>query len=133
MTKPPLRAVGPCEYTGTCRELPENFADYPESIADRRSDLSNSCTDWSPRDALINMLRDIDSGKIKTDVICICYRKEHDDGTAPTTSFCISSKDGHVTIGVVHVVLDHLTRLATGLVATLVTLPIWQFITETPL
>lgn len=46
-----------------------NFADYPESVAELKCDNGAG---WSPRDALINLLRDIDSGKIAPKSLVIC-------------------------------------------------------------
>lgn len=53
-------------------ELPESFANHPASVAELRSDKSDKPGDWTPRDALIAMLRDIDSGKeAPTDLIIV--------------------------------------------------------------
>lgn len=39
----------------------QNFADYPVSIAEARA---TNCTDLSPRDVLIGLLREIDAGNL---------------------------------------------------------------------
>lgn len=41
----------------------EDFSEAPVSIGEVRSDRSNLAKDWTPREALVSMLRDIDSGK----------------------------------------------------------------------
>lgn len=46
---------------GRVAELPENFADYPLSINERRDGLAAT---WTPREALINLLRQIDRGEV---------------------------------------------------------------------
>lgn len=57
-----------------------NFTDAPISISELRSDKSGNAKDWTPRDALIALLRDIDSGKQDVDHAIICYRVRLKDG-----------------------------------------------------
>lgn len=52
----------------------ENFADYPKSLAEIRSDRSQNSADWTPRDALIDLLRDIDSGKFNPKSLMIVHK-----------------------------------------------------------
>ena len=40
----------------------DNFKDHPQTIGEIRSDKSDNARDWSPRDALITLLRRIDNG-----------------------------------------------------------------------
>ena len=40
----------------------DSFADTPVTIGEIRSDKSNKAKDWSVRDMLIHVLREIDSG-----------------------------------------------------------------------
>ena len=42
-----------------------DYSKHPKSIGELRSDKSENALDWTPRDALISVLRDIDSGKEK--------------------------------------------------------------------
>lgn len=58
----------------------ENFANYPRSIADIKSDRSGNSLDWKPRDALIDMLRDIDSGAQSPQTLMIIYKTLKEDG-----------------------------------------------------
>ncbi len=55
----------------------ENFADHPPTIGELRSDKSQDAKDWSIRDMLICLLRDIDSGgeysNANRAVICLGY------------------------------------------------------------
>lgn len=44
--------------------MTENFSNHPPSIGEIKSDKSGSALDWTPRDALIWMLREIDAGRI---------------------------------------------------------------------
>lgn len=52
-------------------DIPDNFADHPLSIAEIRADKSQNATDWTPRDVLIELLRDIDSGAIAPDALIV--------------------------------------------------------------
>jgi len=54
---------------------PEDFADHPVSLAEARSDRTASAKDWTPRDALIAMLRSIDRGETKPEVLVIAFRE----------------------------------------------------------
>jgi hypothetical protein len=56
----------------------DDYSNYPQSVAEIRSDKTWRAIDWTPRDALISCLRDIDSGKIKPDSLLICWSV--DDG-----------------------------------------------------
>ncbi len=64
--------------------MPENFKDMPESIAERKAFLQNDCSQWAPRDALINILRQIDSGQINPDGMVVCWFEHKDDKTYTT-------------------------------------------------
>jgi len=57
-------------------EPQENFANAPVSIAELRSDRNNSCIDWTPRDMLICMLREHDSGKTVLEDAILCYKRK---------------------------------------------------------
>lgn len=57
--------------------MTDDFSNYPKSIGDIRSDKSGAAKDWSPRDALIWVLREIDSGNLDaSDVIIITRTRE---------------------------------------------------------
>ncbi len=58
-----------------------SFADYPRSIAELRSDKTGSGADWTPRDALIAMLRDIDSGVFKPSALVISHTTKNPNGS----------------------------------------------------
>lgn len=53
------------------------FKDYPETVGEIRADKTQSAADWSPRDVLINVLRDIDNGKLSPTTLIVC----HDDNS----------------------------------------------------
>lgn len=77
----------------------EDFKDYPESLAERRSDKTSRSDDWSPRDALIATLRMIDRGEIKPDVMLVNWREQLEKGKVEVSSN-VASPDITVTIGV---------------------------------
>ena len=59
----------------------DDFSNFPKKITEVRAGKSKSAGDWTPRDALISLLREIDSGKTE-DVgsILIIYSRKHGDG-----------------------------------------------------
>lgn len=50
-----------------------DYADHPISFAERRAENARDGSLWTPRDALVAMLRDIDSGKLKPASLVIAY------------------------------------------------------------
>lgn len=77
----------------------ENFKDHPVSVAEVRSDKSQSASDWTPRDALVATLRDIDSGKLSVEAIVICMRIPGAKPGATSSAFKAASPDPHITLG----------------------------------
>jgi len=55
-----------------------DYKDHPPTIGELRSDKTQSCSDWTPRDVLIQVLREIDSGK-NIDALVVCWRERIDD------------------------------------------------------
>jgi hypothetical protein len=74
---------------------PETFADHPESIAEIRSDKTANGADWTPRDALISVLRQIDRGEINPSALIIAYH----DRTADKFNFRSACPDLIVGLG----------------------------------
>lgn len=73
-------------------ELPENFADYPKSIAEIKGEKlqaqgKGGADEWSPRDALIAALRDIDSGVEKPVQIYIAMEVKDAEFTSRFPSY----------------------------------------------
>lgn len=70
----------------------DNYANYPLSLADVRSDRSRNSMDWTPRDALIDLLRDIDSGKFDPKSMLIVHKVlDGEQYVLGTTSAGVSS------------------------------------------
>ena len=53
----------------------ENFKDYPKSVSEKIAEKSNDGSKWSPREALISVLRRVDSGVLNIDNIIILYEE----------------------------------------------------------
>lgn len=77
--------------------MDEDFANAPMSINELRSDKSQSCTDWTPRDALINVLRHLDKDKPDVDTLVICWREKDENGRRG--KFRIASPDIQIALG----------------------------------
>ena len=48
-----------------------DYANHPPTVNEIRSDKTGNGSDWTPRDALIALLRDIDSGEIVLSAVFI--------------------------------------------------------------
>lgn len=84
------------------KPYPDNFTDYPMSVTEKRG--KHSASKWTPRDALISMLRRIDSGEIpNVDALVIVLREKLDDGEY-RTFFSQATPDFHTSLGM----LEHL-------------------------
>jgi hypothetical protein len=76
------------------------FANAPQTITELRADRECDGSKWTPRDALISVLRDIDSGKAKVDTVFIAYREM--DGDKCFSRFTTAFPDTvHTALGVV--------------------------------
>lgn len=59
-----------------------DFSNHPISITEAKAGrMEGGAGVWTPRDALISVLRDIDSGKLAATSIAIIVAEETDDGT----------------------------------------------------
>lgn len=83
--------------------MTDNFADHPKSISELRSDRSHNGADWTPRDALIDVLREIDSGRLKADAMVICIRETLAPGQV-RSRFRSAAADAHVALGLMFAV-----------------------------
>ena len=75
----------------------EDFSNHPASLAEVRADREVDGKLWSPRDVLIKLLRDIDSGKIKPDVLVVAYSEVVNDKREG--HFWQSTTDGMLSLG----------------------------------
>lgn len=63
-----------------------------------RSDKTESARDWKPRDALISVLREIDSGEIDPEVLVIAMKCTDAKGKE-RFNYRVSSPDPFLTFG----------------------------------
>ncbi len=77
--------------------IKDSFANYPRSISEVRSKRSGNAADWSPRDMLISVLRDIDSGILKPESMVIVFRDQCKVGSR--TDFYAACEDFIVMTG----------------------------------
>lgn len=78
--------------------MTDDFSKYPKSIGEIRSDQTRHAKDWTPREALINALRDIDSGEIDPKCLVILHSTEIEPGIT-RTGFYACSPDPLMTFG----------------------------------
>lgn len=87
----------------------ESFKDAPVSIGEVRAEQSGFGSDWTPREALVAALRDLDAEKIAPDALIIGYREPCEDG-GTVVSFYNSSPDATVTHGILAIVGQKVSR-----------------------
>ena len=78
----------------------DEYKNHPLSITEVKADKAKNGALWTPRDALINLLRDIDNG-LNVEMLIIGYRYvdescPHDEANY---SFCQSTPNLLTTIG----------------------------------
>lgn len=79
-----------------------NYADMPVSLAEERAVRDQNAALWTPRDALISLLREIDSGEVDVDIVFIAYsRSREDDPTCSQIGYRSAGGNLHTAIGVV--------------------------------
>jgi hypothetical protein len=74
----------------------DSFSDYPQSVNELRAERSGNAADWSPREALLQMLRDIDAGTVVPDALIISFRVKV--GRGYSTSFSAACPDSGVML-----------------------------------
>lgn len=77
----------------------EDFSNAPESITEIKADRAENGALWTPRDALVSLLRDIDRGDCKPTAIVICVREEGEGPGKVNTFFRAACPDPHVAYG----------------------------------
>lgn len=75
-----------------------DFADHPVSLTEAKASRDHDSRLWTPRDALISLLRDIDSGAINPNALVAVCRTQDEDGGYRTT-FVNATPDVHVAMG----------------------------------
>ncbi len=66
----------------------DDFKDHPKSLTEHKADKAKDAGLWTPRDALIAALRDIDHGVINpTSIIIVGATKPEDQNLATTMEY----------------------------------------------
>lgn len=63
--------------------MTDSFAEHPISIAEARSSKTDLARDWSPRDVLVALLREIDKGDLDIDAVVVFMRPRAKGGGFP--------------------------------------------------
>lgn len=74
----------------------DDYSKHPQSLTEIRANKTRSCSDWTPRDVLIDLLRRIDGGE-NIDAIVVAMRQVNEDGTA--TRFSMATPDAATALG----------------------------------
>lgn len=82
----------------------QSFKGHPLSVAEIRSDKSRNAVDWTPRDALIAALREIDSGGLDATALVICAQEPGSGPGAVGTRYYVAAPNAHVTLGLLEAV-----------------------------
>lgn len=77
--------------------MTDDFSAHPPSITEIKASRSQSCAAWTPRDALIDLLRRIDAGEANLDALVIAYRETNDAGLR--TRFSMVAPDSATGLG----------------------------------
>jgi hypothetical protein len=86
--------------------MSDDFKDYPPTIGELRSDKSHAAKDWSPRDALVSLLREIDGGSIKPTAIFICGVEASPEGDSWRPFYRNASASPAESLGVIELAKD---------------------------
>ena len=81
-----------------------DYKDHPPSVTELRSEKTNDAADWTPRDALITALRDIDSGRQEPTCLVIIMGMIDESSIIMPLSY-VSSPNKFVTAGLLSIAL----------------------------
>lgn len=81
-----------------------DFKDHPVSLGEIKSDRTGDGSQWTPRDVLVKMLRDIDSGVARPDVLVVAWSEPppadaQDARKERRGHFLQSTNDGLLSLG----------------------------------
>lgn len=75
----------------------DDFTKYPVTIGELKKD--SSAHSWSPRDCLVSVLRAIDSGESKPEVLVVAMLLADDEPGSTTIDYRASSPNPAMTFG----------------------------------
>lgn len=76
-----------------------NYSEHPQSLTERRAKRDEDASKWTPRDALIHVLRKIDSKEIDPDAVVVMMRETQ--GDTFLHSYSIAAPNTGVTVGLI--------------------------------
>lgn len=82
----------------------QDFSEYPELLASHRAWKLNSGREWTPRDVLLELLKDIDSGKIDPQALVVGYAKKTDDGKGFVVGYRQAAPSFVISLGIMEAV-----------------------------
>ena len=77
----------------------DDFSNAPQSITEIRADKAENGALWTPRDALVSLLREIDRGDCKPDALVIIVRELGDGPGKVNTFYRNACADPHIAYG----------------------------------
>lgn len=77
--------------------LPESFANHPPSVTEIRSQKTDQSNAWTPRDALIDLLRAIDSGEMEVTALVVSVAVNLSDGVGH--AYRVAAPDQFTALG----------------------------------
>lgn len=80
--------------------MEDDFSKAPVSISELRSGRTDRAKDWTVRDALVNMLRQIDSGDRTYDMVVIAYARRLEDDHLKVGCFIAGTKNNLEAAGI---------------------------------
>lgn len=81
-----------------------------------RAEQARNPRDWTPRDCLEDMIRQIDKGEIRPETLAICYREKIMPGKLANTGYSVAgAPDVHVTLGLLDWVKQRIFYRSLGL------------------
>lgn len=103
MTNDP-RDPGPSTHAS----LPESFVNHPKSVTEIKGDRSGAAADQTPRDVLIQTLRELDEGTIDPEALAVVFKPRvapGDPQESPT--FYVSSPNAYITHAMLSMTIYH--------------------------
>lgn len=95
--------------------MDDSFAEYPRTIGELRSDKTDKSHDWTVRDMLISVLRDIDSGKgeyVKAERAVLILGNVDPDGSTNIQAVRAGTRNAWEGMGLLHEAMAMATRPA---------------------
>lgn len=86
----------------------DNYADKPQTISELRGNKTGKATDWTPRDALLVALREIDSAAVKPEVMVVAFAERLESGAVKNGWYLgntVPKFNRYVTVGLLHTTL----------------------------